>query len=480
MSARRVTRFIVPLACAAAMFAACGGDEKRRGPPPASGGSGGTAATGGSAGVGGTAGAAGQDGGAGTAGAAGSGGTAGMAGAGGATGGTGGTGGTPAQCGNDVAETGEQCDKSDLAGRTCEKLGFTSGSLSCKPDCTLDTTKCIGKENCNDNIDNDGDSLVDCADSDCTAACADGCADPTVIGSPATLNGNTTGQAKKYDPSCKKPGSSSGSEVVYELTTTVAGVVEAKLTTNQPLLLSMRTTCTDGNSELGCSASAVKTQVTAGQKIFIMVDGIGPNDQGAFALEVENRAITCGDAKTDPGEECDDGFTANGDGCSSTCKLELAETEPNDTVAQATANAAYSSPWAAQISPTGDVDIVKVVVTDPGSSIIVDTFDFGDGACSDQKLDSFVEILGTNGTTVLASDDDGGVGLCAHAAVGGLAPGTYFVRIKAATDGLTPTFAYRLAITVDKCGNGNQVETEECDDGNNTAFDGCGPTCKKE
>jgi cysteine-rich repeat protein len=37
-----------------------------------------------------------------------------------------------------------------------------------------------------------------------------------------------------------------------------------------------------------------------------------------------------------------------------------------------------------------------------------------------------------------------------------------------------------LNVVVDKCGNGNPVQTEECDDGNNSAGDGCSPTCKKE
>jgi len=30
----------------------------------------------------------------------------------------------------------------------------------------------------------------------------------------------------------------------------------------------------------------------------------------------------CGDETVDPGEQCDDGNTANGDGCSSECKVE--------------------------------------------------------------------------------------------------------------------------------------------------------------
>jgi TonB family protein len=36
----------------------------------------------------------------------------------------------------------------------------------------------------------------------------------------------------------------------------------------------------------------------------------------------------CGNVRVEPGEECDDGNTRNGDGCSSTCKKEVATGSP--------------------------------------------------------------------------------------------------------------------------------------------------------
>ncbi|HEX6862412.1 MAG TPA: DNRLRE domain-containing protein, partial [Thermoanaerobaculia bacterium] len=49
---------------------------------------------------------------------------------------------TPAVCGNNVKETGEQCDGSDLAGQTCVSLGFGGGTLSCSASCAFVTTAC--------------------------------------------------------------------------------------------------------------------------------------------------------------------------------------------------------------------------------------------------------------------------------------------------------------------------------------------------
>lgn len=46
------------------------------------------------------------------------------------------------QCGNDIKETGENCDGSDLAGATCESLGFSGGTLKCSDNCTYNAADC--------------------------------------------------------------------------------------------------------------------------------------------------------------------------------------------------------------------------------------------------------------------------------------------------------------------------------------------------
>jgi hypothetical protein len=46
-------------------------------------------------------------------------------------------------CGNDLAEDNEDCDNADLKGKTCETIGYASGTLSCLPSCDYDTTLCV-------------------------------------------------------------------------------------------------------------------------------------------------------------------------------------------------------------------------------------------------------------------------------------------------------------------------------------------------
>ena len=46
-------------------------------------------------------------------------------------------------CGNEVIESGEECDGTTFGGATCNSQGFTSGSISCTASCFLNTTSCI-------------------------------------------------------------------------------------------------------------------------------------------------------------------------------------------------------------------------------------------------------------------------------------------------------------------------------------------------
>jgi len=48
----------------------------------------------------------------------------------------------PEDCGNGIVEPGEQCDGSDLSGRSCTGLGYAYGTLACSSDCRYDTSEC--------------------------------------------------------------------------------------------------------------------------------------------------------------------------------------------------------------------------------------------------------------------------------------------------------------------------------------------------
>jgi alpha-tubulin suppressor-like RCC1 family protein len=51
--------------------------------------------------------------------------------------------GIPPNCGDGQLDPDELCDGRELGGGSCESLGFAGGELSCRPDCTFETTACL-------------------------------------------------------------------------------------------------------------------------------------------------------------------------------------------------------------------------------------------------------------------------------------------------------------------------------------------------
>ncbi len=49
---------------------------------------------------------------------------------------------TLAICGDNIKNSGEQCDGSDLAGKSCSYLGYSGGTLGCSPSCQYDVSAC--------------------------------------------------------------------------------------------------------------------------------------------------------------------------------------------------------------------------------------------------------------------------------------------------------------------------------------------------
>ncbi len=126
------------------------------------------------------------------------------------------------------------------------------------------------------------------------------------------------------------------------------------------------------------------------------------------------------------------------------------ETEPNGTAA--TANGPYSTPltFNAAITPTGDMDVFAFTLTET-SSVRIEVYTGSPGVCN-PGVDTFVDLLAPNGTTVLASNDDTPTSTCSvidsstHAGASNLAPGTYFVRVRDFS-GFSVIAAYTVALT---------------------------------
>lgn len=212
----------------------------------------------------------------------------------------------------------------------------------------------------------------------------------------------------------------------------------------------------------------------AAGRYYLAVEEDGQNSTITnYELRGSLTLTACGNSILESGanEQCDDGNTTAGDGCSATCQLETV----------ATFNPPMGSNTDA-ISPAGDADLYRVVV--PAGYFLTAEVSDGSNGCNG---DTVMELYDTNGTTQLGSDDDGGPGLCsridpvADSFAANMAAGTYFIRVRGYSAS-TVVSSYTLTVTVQPnvCGN-NAIETsEQCDDGNSTSGDGCSSTCQWE
>ncbi|WP_437296985.1 DVUA0089 family protein [Sorangium sp. So ce426] len=215
-----------------------------------------------------------------------------------------------------------------------------------------------------------------------------------------------------------------------------------------------------------------------------VVEGLEECDGGAACGATCQRVPVCGDGFIDEPEVCDDGNTGAGDGCDAACRIEgaIAEVEPNSTPAEAEANGAVA-PGAlvsGAIEPDSDVDLFALQVTTV-SDLRLETFDSSGPARCAEGVDTVLSLLSPDGATVLASDDDGGIGACSlidsrspgGAAARRLEPGTYHVRVSGFPE--QPGARYTLRVSLDaSCGDGVREGAEECDGGA-----GCSARCER-
>jgi len=191
---------------------------------------------------------------------------------------------------------------------------------------------------------------------------------------------------------------------------------------------------TDDDGGDGYCSRAVATALSPGKYIARISAAAMAKAPFSYRLAIGVIVDQCGDGVLTPAEQCDDGNMNAGDGCSPACKREITEVEPNDASAQANA---FTSPWFGLLSTPADADVVSVKVDTSGAKLTARTNDGGLGGCAMNSLDTKLDILGPDGATVLASNDDA-LGYCSIAEAMDLSPGTYFVRVTAggrASDG---------------------------------------------
>jgi cysteine-rich repeat protein len=188
---------------------------------------------------------------------------------------------------------------------------------------------------------------------------------------------------------------------------------------------------------------------------------------------------TCGDGIKAGAELCDDNNLANGDCCSSDCKIEAGcEVEVND--ASATANGFATLSVGGKINgfirPVGDKDYYAFVVPPNGvGKITATTVDSFLGiACTSNTIDTYLTLYSASATSIATNDDvSSTTNYCSTLTASNLVPGTYYVEVKASSLATITTFAYTLQANFQftVCGNGIIEAPEQCDGGPSCAAD---------
>lgn len=133
------------------------------------------------------------------------------------------------------------------------------------------------------------------------------------------------------------------------------------------------------------------------------------------------------------------------------------EVEPNDTAATATALTGTELSVRGGHQLADDTDWYSFTVSGAPRSVRLETVEGSTAeTCESDGVDTRIDLFAANGTTVLATNDDGGRGYCSLLdgadglpGAANLAPGTYYVRVTAAVnpDVSARQFDYRLVLT---------------------------------
>jgi cysteine-rich repeat protein len=168
-----------------------------------------------------------------------------------------------------------------------------------------------------------------------------------------------------------------------------------------------------------------------------------------YVLTVKVSAPGCGDAILAGAEQCDDGNTISGDGCSATCQSEPPwEIEPNEALATATPRWPATTAWYGSIQKAGDHDWYSFDVL-MGQTVAINLHAIGSAASC--PFNSKIHLVNAANMQVVEDDNDG-VGECSlinpmlDPAVQNLPPGTYYVWVQESGDDAAGP--YQLDLTI--------------------------------
>jgi cysteine-rich repeat protein len=409
---------------------------------------------------------------------------------------------TPARCGDSFVNTvrGEQCDTG----------GF---SLSCDNDCTAPlcgdgVVNAVRGESCDP-----GRETASC-DADCTpATCGDGVINATAgetcdTGGAPTSTCTAVCQAPRCGDGILQPDRGEQCDTGGASATCTAACRTQTLCGNG--VVNPGEFCDAGGESPSCNADC--SAVRCGDNIvnFTAGESCDAATLPTAACDVDCTPAICGDGRLNSaaGELCDDANSFYGDCCSTLCRAQQCESEPNNLTSNADVISANTVIFGRLTA--GETDYFSITVP-ANSGVRILTGGATIDACTN-ATDTVIRLLNSASGELARDDDDADTGLCSLIAperdpgVYNLPAGTYYIEVKGFNASVAYEYSIRWSIVqtcgngllepgescdggadcgtncqrLAVCGNGFIDAAEACDDANLAAGDGCGATCALE
>lgn len=306
------------------------------------------------------------------------------------------------------------------------------------------------------------------------------CTDPIGLTVGEAVTGDNSAGDSITDGTCQTVvGGGDSPDVIYELVPDSDQPLRFSLTSTDgaDLGIVVQTECGNVETEILCAdllfSGSVETELgylvapTPGESLFVVMSGFSSQAIGTYELLVETYTPVCGDGAHEPPEICEDGGTANGDGCDDSCEFECT----SSPIAVGTTLGDTTGSQSVHIGTcTGRGPEVLYEFTPSVTGELTATLDPSAGG-ADLGLYARSGCVDPDSQVACGDLAEAGLPEVLTFAVEAGVPVTLYVEGFTSTD--EGAFSLDLVETEAICGDGIVTLPEDCDDSNVIAADGC-------